>query len=224
MRRRAPDGGRGFHGALAAIAAAILVATQWAACAPPPSRTARGPEVETPTPTRTPPPRTKRRPRPTLSATPGPSPIPIRTAQPPPLADVTREPLTRGIAAATPTTTARSLETAERARIELQHGTTGRAIELADEALRLAPTAPALVVRARALLAEGSPELARADLDRAAKLSPNPAWRAEIVAVTGATREAEGNLDAALTAYRQAVVIFPANQTARDGLRRLSSP
>jgi hypothetical protein len=191
---------------------------------------AREAEVATPTPTPSATPRKPRRtpaPRPTPTVSPPPAPTPMGGAVPFSAAtrDLTREPLTRTIDERTPAPLARSMEAAERARIELQSGTTGRAIELADEAIRLSPTSVApWVVRARALLAEGSVELARADLEHAQTLSPDASWMAEIVAMSGATYEAEGRTDLALASYRRAVVIFPANQTARDGLRRLSGP
>jgi tetratricopeptide (TPR) repeat protein len=228
--------GLAFQRGFALIALGLALALSLAAC---PRRPVRPPEVDqlapSPSASPSPSPTRKPRPRPTPSPTPTPAPSPTFGLEPgasltPSLGvdgagDATRGPLTRGIDSRTPISTARALETAERAQIELQRGTTDRAIELADEALRLSPvTVPAWVVRARALLAEGSPSLARADLEHAATLSPNPAWMAEIVALTGATHEAEGRQEAALAAYRRAVVIFPANQTARQGLRRLSGP
>jgi hypothetical protein len=212
---------------IAAAGVAVLAAAALAGC---PARAPRSPREEVVAkPTPTPRPSPTRRPRPRATPLPSPLPRPSPTQLPAPFSgptrDVTREPLTRGVDSRTPMPTARALETAERARVELQSGTTERAIELADEALRISPaTVPAWVVRARALLAEGSPELARGDLDHAATLDPDAAWMAEIVALTGATYEAEGKKEGALAAYRRAVVIFPANQTARDGLRRLSGP
>ena len=139
--------------------------------------------------------------------------------------DVTREPLVRMVDEKTPPTTISAYQNTERARAELASGTTDRAIALLDEAVVLAPQAvPPYVVRARAYLAEGSTDLARSDLARAAKLSPDRAWTAEIIALTGATEEAEGNRDAAIESYTRAVVLFPGNQTARDALRRLAPP
>lgn len=169
--------------------------------------------VVTPTPRPTP-----KKPRPRASGLPKPSPSPSATRDP------TREPLTRQIDDHTPPRKAKSLELAEHARTELQSGTTESAIELANQALASWPTSvPAYVIRARAYLAEGSTPLARADLERAAKLSPEPAWSAEIVALTGVVQESDGHRDAAIVAYKRAVVLFPANQTAREALRRLSA-
>jgi hypothetical protein len=211
------------------MAAIVALGAGFSACEkavkPTPPKIELPPPTPSPSPTRTPrKPRPKPTPTPTAVMSPVPSPgalVPFSAAT----RDVTREPLTRTISERTPVPTARSLETAERARIELQSGTTDRAIELADEAIRLSPESVApWVIRARALLAEGSSELARQDLDHASTLTPEAAWMAEIIAVTGATHEAEGRTDAALASYRRAVVIFPANQTARDGLRRLSAP
>lgn len=208
----------------------------------------------TPTPSPTPRP-TPRKPRPRRSPTPTPlpslspgatpeiltgvpSPAPgesvvpatpqmleVTPSGPMPSRDTTSEPFTQGIGEGTSSQTARALETAERARIELQSGTTAHAIELSDDAIRISPrTIPAYVVRARAHLAEGETDLARADLAQASKLSPDRAWLAEIVAVTGTTYEADGKKEEALAAYGRAVLIFPGNKTARAGLRRLAGP
>src|SRR5581483_1220038 len=237
MARREDGRGRALAAlCIAVVAAATASGTGCGARRP----TAREPEeIATPpprpSPTRRPRPRPTPRPTPTSTWLPAPNAPEQPLATPPGAAspgaypaggrDVTREPFTRAIDARTPEPTARALEAADRARVELESGTTGRAIDLADEALRISPNSvPAWVVRARALLAEGSPGLARSDLDHAATLSPDPAWMAEIVALQGATLEAEGKNEAALAAYRRAVVTFPANRTARDGLRRLSSP
>ena len=238
----------------AALALALLLALApfgQIGCRKPPAMVE---EVVTPTPSPTPSP-TPRKPRPRRSPTPtplpsgspeatpeisvgAPSPSPgesvvpatsqaleVTPSGPMPSRDTTSEPFTQGISEGTSSQTARALETSERARIELQSGTTARAIELSDDAIRLSPrTIPAYVVRARAHLAEGETDLARADLDQAAKQSPDRAWLAEIVAVTGATYEADGKKEEALAAYSRAVLIFPGNKTARAGLRRLAGP
>ena len=99
------------------------------------------------------------------------------------------------------------------------------AFDLLDPAIRREPGLMELyVVRAHAHLAEGSAEPARADLRRAAELDPDAPWLAEIIAAGGAADEIDGRLDAALAAYRRALRIYPANQTARAALRRLAQP
>jgi Tfp pilus assembly protein PilF len=165
-------------------------------------------------------------PTPTPSARPRPTPRPRATNQAgtAPTRDVTHEPLTRMIDARTPPSMANAIETAERGRRELDSGTTDRAIELLDESIRLAPQlGPAYVLRAKAHLAEGASASARADLDRAAKLSPDPVWMAEIIAVGGAVYEVQGNSDAAVGAYRRALGVYPGNATAQAALRRLGA-
>lgn len=112
----------------------------------------------------------------------------------------------------------------DRARMEIDAGTAGRAFELLDEAIRLDPgCVPAYVLRARASLLVGSTEEARADLNRAVELNPKGAWLAEVVAVNGEVYEVEGNRDAAVAAYRRALGIFAPNRTAREALSQLLS-
>lgn len=118
-----------------------------------------------------------------------------------------------------------ALEMGELARLELEAGTTVRAFDLLDAAIRREPGLVELyVVRAHAHLAEGSAELARADLRRASELAPDTPWLAEIIAAGGAADEIEGRTDGALAAYRRALRLYPANQTARAALRRLAAP
>jgi tetratricopeptide (TPR) repeat protein len=118
-----------------------------------------------------------------------------------------------------------ALELGDRARSELESGTIVRALELLDAAIAMEPELPELyVVRAQAFLAEGSTERARQDLRRGGELRPDAAWLAEIIAANGAAYEIEGRLDAALVAYRRALRVYSANQTARDALRRLAEP
>jgi tetratricopeptide (TPR) repeat protein len=139
--------------------------------------------------------------------------------------DVTRRPLTIAIRWDTPPAEAQALRFAEKAREEVERGTTERAIELLDAAIRSSPqSVPPYVVRAQVLLAEGSLEQARADLEKAAGLEPGWAWLAEIVALRGAVYEVEGDRDAALASYRRALRISSANQTARESLARLVGP
>jgi len=135
---------------------------------------------------------------------------------------VTREPLTRLIDECTPDDAASALQLAERARGELDRGTTDRAVDLLERAIRIAPrSVPPYVLLARVDLADGQPERARGHLSRAAALSPDPVWLAEIVALNGVSYEAEGNNDAAIAAYTHALQIFPANRTAGEALGRL---
>lgn len=111
---------------------------------------------------------------------------------------------------------------AEQAGSELDRGTTDRAIELSQRAIKLNERAfPAYLVLARANVAEGLSGEARNVLARAAEQQPDPVWLAEIVAQNGATWEAEGKPEAAIAAYRRALAIYPANQTAREALARL---
>lgn len=142
-----------------------------------------------------------------------------------PVRDVVRDPLEERIGPRTPPRIADALRMGDRARRELERGTTVQAFELLDMAIDMEPGVMELyVVRAHAFLAEGSAPQARADLQRAAALHPDRAWVAEIVAVQGACHETEGNVDAALAAYRRAVRVYPPNLTAREGLQRLAHP
>lgn len=137
--------------------------------------------------------------------------------------DVTRQPLTDAIGPETDEEEAMALRYAERARRELEQGTTTNAFTLLDAAVEHAPDLVApRVVRAQAFLAQGSTEQARGDLHRAVDLDPSPAWLAEIVAVNGSVFELQGDQDRAVAAYRRALAISSANVTARDALRRLS--
>lgn len=175
----------------------------------PRKRSRRKPE-ETPAPRVTP--RRTRTPLPTPSRTP----VPER--------DTTREPLSRMITDNTTARDASSLKLADRARAELDSGTTDKAFELLDAAIQASPKlAPPYVLRARAFLAEGNTEAARADIDKAAALPAPTAWVAEIAAVRGSIFEVEGKTTEAISAYRRALRIFPGNQTAKDALRRLNA-
>jgi len=139
--------------------------------------------------------------------------------------DVTREPLTRLIRDYTGEDEAAALHLTEQARLELERGTTTHAFELLDAAIEREPDSiPPYVVRARAYLAEGSASRARDDLREAVDLEPPTPWLAEVVALNGAIFELEGNGDAAVAAYRRALQISAANVTAREALRRISSP
>lgn len=139
--------------------------------------------------------------------------------------DITREPLTNLITIHTDEDEAMALRFTEKARQELDNGTTTHAFELLDAAVARAPeSVPPYVIRAQALLAEGSGTQARSDLKRAVDLEPNTPWLAEVVAVNGAILELEGNNDSAIAAYRRALQISAANVTAREALHRLSSP
>ncbi len=138
--------------------------------------------------------------------------------------DLTREPLTSAITLEMDDDEAMALRLAERARQELDDGTTTRALELLDAAIDKEPdSVPPYVIRAQAFLIEGDTSRARDDLQEAVDLEPRPHWLAEIVAVNGSILEHEGNRDGAIAAYRRALQISSANVTARDALRRLSS-
>lgn len=139
--------------------------------------------------------------------------------------DITRGRMTDLIMPYTDEDEAIAFRLCDRARDELNDGTTTQAFELLDAAVDKSPdSVPPYVIRAQALLAEGSLERARADLRTAVDLEPNAPWLAEIVAVSGAIYETEGNQDAAIKSYRRALQISAANVTARDALRRLASP
>ena len=197
---------RGLVGVLVVVLALLLVD-----CTPQKRRTRRKPEAS---------PVAKATPRPVRTR--APAPTPART--PAPERDTTRDPLTRMVTANTSARDASSLKLAERARSELDGGTTEKAFELLDVAIEASPRlAPPYVLRARAYLAEGNPDAARADIDKAAALPAPTAWVAETAAVRGAIFEVEGNRSEALAAYRRALRIYPANQTAREALRRLTA-
>jgi tetratricopeptide (TPR) repeat protein len=163
----------------------------------------------TPAPSATPRPKAKR-----------PAPTPSRT--PAVERDTTREPLTRLVTKGTSSRDAAALKLGDRARTELDGGTTDEAFQLLDTAIESAPKLqPLYVLRARAYLAEGNAEMARADLDRAAALPAPTAWVAEAAAMRGAVFEVQGNRTEAVAAYRRALKIFPGNLTAREALKRL---
>lgn len=170
--------------------------------------------------------RTKRRPEPTPapSATPrakGKGPVPSRT--PMPERDTTRDPLTRLVTDTTSSRDAAALKLGDRARVELDSGTTDEAFQLLDGAIEAAPKLqPLYVLRAKAFLAEGNADMARADLERAAALPAPTPWIAEAAAMRGAAFELQGNKTEAIAAYRRALKIFPGNLTARDALKRLA--
>ncbi|HYC21903.1 MAG TPA: tetratricopeptide repeat protein [Candidatus Bathyarchaeia archaeon] len=169
----------------------------------------------TPPPRPEPPPRATPRPQPSRS----PRPRPSRT---PSDRDTTRDPLTRLINKGTPETTAEALRLAEKARLELDKGTTDKAIELLEQAIQAAPRCvPPYVILARAEIAEGQLDRARTHLGRAAGLSPEPVWRAEIIALNGVINESSDKTDAAVASYNLALQVFPGNRTAREGLARL---
>jgi len=175
-------------------------------------------------------PRHKRRaePTPTPSMTPRPgksrAPMPSPTRAMSSDRDTTREPLTRLVTENTSSRDAASLKIGDRARAELNSGTTDKAFELLDSAIESSPKlAPLYVLRAKAFLAEGNAEAAKADVDRAAALPAPTAWVAEVAAMRGAVFEVEGNRTEALSAYRRAVRIYPANQTANEALKRLTA-
>jgi tetratricopeptide (TPR) repeat protein len=152
-----------------------------------------------------------------------PSPSPMRSVAPD--RDTTRDPLSRMANEATTARDASALKLADRARAELNSGTTDKAFELLDSAIETSPKlAPLYVLRARAFLAEGNAESARADIDKAAALPAPTVWVAETAAMRGAIFEVEGNRTEALSAYRRALRIFPGNQTANDALKRLEAP
>jgi|RhiMethySRZTD1v2_1073278.scaffolds.fasta_scaffold150589_2 Tfp pilus assembly protein PilF len=201
------------------VGLAIVVATA-PACAPP-RAPARPPREMAP--------RAMARPMPT--ATPQVAPPTVHRlgepgAAPTPLAaDATRSPLTSRLGVNDPENVVSALQMGDLARRELEAGTTVRAFELLDAAIQMAPERMELyVVRAQAHLAEGSSEPARADLQRAEELQPDAPWLAEIIADNGAADEVEGRPDRALAAYRRALRLYPANQTARAALQRLSEP
>ncbi len=188
----------------------VVLALALVDCTPQKRRTRRKPEA-TPVPSVTPRPGKTRAPAPT----------PTRTAAPE--RDTTREPLTRMVTVNTSSRDAASLKLADRARAELDSGTTDEAVELLDTAIDASPKlAPPYVLRARAFLAEGNTDAARADLDKAAALPAPTAWVAETAAVRGAVFEAEGNRTEAIAAYRRALRISPANITAKEALKRLT--
>lgn len=172
--------------------------------------------------------RTKRRPEPTPppSATPRPKgkgPAATPTRAPFTERDTTRDPLTRLVTENTSARDAAALKLGDRARAELDSGTTDEAFQLLDSAIESAPKLqPLYVLRAKAFLAEGNAEMARADIDRAAALPAPTAWVAEAAAMRGAAFEVQGNKSEAIAAYRRALKIFPGNLTAKDALRRLS--
>ncbi len=139
--------------------------------------------------------------------------------------DVTRAPLTDRITPETDADEVTALRLAEKARGELDEGTTTQAFLLLEAAIDHAPDAvEPYVIRAQAHLIEGSASAARDDLQKAVDREPTPAWLAETVAIQGATFELEGDLDSATTLYRRSLSISSANVTARDALRRLSTP
>ncbi|HEY8517757.1 MAG TPA: tetratricopeptide repeat protein [Candidatus Binatia bacterium] len=183
----------------------LIVAISLIDCAP--RKRVRRKMVTRPTPTATPRPDKKR-----------PAPTPTRAPR-----DITRDPLTRLITESTPSRDVSALRLAERAREELDEGTTDSAFELLDTAIKNAPTLqPPYVLRARAYLAEGATQQARSDLDKAASLPAPTAWVAEAAAVRGMMFELEGNRSEAIAAYRRALRIFPGNVRAREALKRLT--
>lgn len=172
--------------------------------------------------------RSRRRPEPTPapSATPRPKgkkPVAAPTRTPAPERDTTRDPLTRLVSEGTSSRDAAALKIGDRARVELDSGTTDEAFQLLDAAIESSPKLqPLYVLRAKAFLAEGNAEMARADLDRAAALPAPTAWVAEAAAMKGAAFEVQGNKSEAIAAYRRALKIFPGNLTAKDALKRLA--
>lgn len=174
--------------------------------------------------------RSRHRPEPTPepSATPRPArtraPLPTPTRSGVPERDTTRDPLMRMVNDSTTARDESALKLADRARAELNSGTTDKAFELLDSAIETSPKlAPPYVLRARAFLAEGNAQSARADIDKAAALPAPTAWVAETAAMRGAIFEVEGNRTEALSAYRRALRIFPGNQTANEALKRLTA-
>lgn len=170
---------------------------------------------------------TRRRPEPTPSPSATPRPkgkgpaAPTRT--PAPERDTTRDPLTRLVADGTSSRDAAALKIGDRARVELESGTTDEAFQLLDAAIESSPKLqPLYVLRAKAFLAEGNAEMARADLDRAAALPAPTPWVAEAAAMKGAAFEVQGNKAEAIAAYRRALKIFPGNLTAKEALKRLA--
>lgn len=170
--------------------------------------------------------RTKRRPEPTPapSATPRPKGKgPSATRTPIPERDTTRDPLSRLVTDNTSSRDAAALKLGDRARVELDSGTTDEAFQLLDTAIESAPKLqPLYVLRAKAFLAEGNADMARADLERAAALPAPTPWIAEAAAMRGAAFEVQGNKTEAIAAYRRALKIFPGNLTAKDALKRLA--
>ncbi|MFN8598952.1 MAG: tetratricopeptide repeat protein [Candidatus Binatia bacterium] len=192
---------RWLHGVLAIVLALVLVD-----CTPE-RRTKRRPEP-TPAPSGTPRPKGK-----------GPS----ATRTPIPDRDTTRDPLTRLVTDNTSSRDAAALKLGDRARVELDSGTTDEAFQLLDTAIESAPKLqPLYVLRAKAFLAEGNADMARADLERAAALPAPTPWIAEAAAMRGAAFEVQGNKTEAIAAYRRALKIFPGNLTAKDALKRLA--
>ncbi len=192
---------RWLHGLLAIVLALVLVD-----CTPE-RRTKRRPEP-TPAPSGTPRPKGK-----------GPS----ATRTPIPDRDTTRDPLTRLVTDNTSSRDAAALKLGDRARVELDSGTTDEAFQLLDTAIESAPKLqPLYVLRAKAFLAEGNADMARADLERAAALPAPTPWIAEAAAMRGAAFEVQGNKTEAIAAYRRALKIFPGNLTAKDALKRLA--
>ena len=192
---------RWLHGVLAIVLALVLVD-----CTPE-RRTKRRPEP-TPAPSATPRPKGK-----------GPS----ATRTPIPERDTTRDPLTRLVTDNTSSRDAAALKLGDRARVELDSGTTDEAFQLLDTAIESAPKLqPLYVLRAKAFLAEGNADMARADLERAAALPAPTPWIAEAAAMRGAAFEVQGNKTEAIAAYRRALKIFPGNLTAKDALKRLA--
>ena len=186
----------------------IVLALALVDCAP--RRRSKRPEP-TPAPSATPRPKAKR-----------PAPTPSRA--PAPERDPTREPLGRLVTKGTSSRDAAALKLGDRARTELDSGTTDEAFQLLDTAIESAPKLqPLYVLRARAYVAEGNAEMARADLDRAAALPAPTAWVAEAAAMRGAVFEVQGNRTEAIAAYRRALKIFPGNLTATEALKRLGS-
>lgn len=192
---------RWLHGLLAILLALVLVD-----CTPE-RRTKRRPEP-TPAPSATPRPKGKR---------------PSATRTPIPDRDTTRDPLTRLVTDNTSSRDAAALKLGDRARVELDSGTTDEAFQLLDTAIESAPKLqPLYVLRAKAFLAEGNADMARADLERAAALPAPTPWIAEAAAMRGAAFEVQGNKTEAIAAYRRALKIFPGNLTAKDALKRLA--
>lgn len=170
--------------------------------------------------------RSEREPEPTATprATKTRAPLPSPTKSVSPERDTTRDPLVRMVGETTSSRDGASLKLGDRARAELNSGTTDQAFELLDTAIQASPkVGPLYVIRARAYLAEGNTEAARTDIDKAAALPAPTAWVAETAAVRGAIFEAEGNRTEALAAYRRALRIFPGNITATEALKRLTA-
>jgi tetratricopeptide (TPR) repeat protein len=200
-------------------------------CGPTAPPVPRAPEVA-PLPSYLPSPqpsRVRRTPRPTPTPTPFATPTPsIDCDRPgsqlstPPDRDITNEPLTRLINECTPDDLVSAIQLTDAARVELERGTAEKAVDLLEQAIRISPRAVApYVIFARADLAEGQTERARSHLGRAAALSPEPVWLAEIIALNGVSYESDGKLEAAAAAYAHALQVFPGNRTAREGADRL---